>query len=64
MEITNTVTQTDNTMTKEYQKTSDIVDAGIAKHGSFTNWIQWRKENEPGFTETIVYNSIYKPKDK
>lgn len=63
MEITDTVIQTDKKMTKEYQRTSDNVDAGIAKHGSFTKWIQWRRDNEPGFTETIVYNSIYKPKE-
>ena len=47
--------QTNNT-TPEQQAMLDLLEAKRKEFGSVSKWLQWRRENEPGFTEIVEYN--------
>lgn len=49
--------QTDQSTTAQ-QATLDLLEAKRKEFGSVSKWLQSRRESEPGFTETVVYNPV------
>lgn len=55
----------DDTATDPQQATLDLLESKRKEFdGSLWKWLQSRRENEPGYTETVEYNPVLVQIDK
>ena len=45
-------------VTAKQQATLDLLEAKRKEFGSVSKWLQWRRLNESGYTETVEYNPV------